>query len=380
MSNRKKKIAIVGSGNAGCITALNYGFHGDDIFDIDLYHDPNVNIERVGQGTTVSVVQLISDALDIDWSNNPIKATLKSGIQYENWGKINHKFFHRFYMPTMSCHYVPNLLSKTVMESSYVNTIEKSINDPESEIDADFIFDCRGKHKNEYEMYDTIVNPLNSVVLSRKEGKDLELHYTRCVATPDGWTFVIPNHDSVSYGYLYNNTITSKEDATANFVDMFDVMPDGDLTFKNYIAKNMWQGERTILNGNRFSFIEPLEATSTAFYLRVAKVAWDHITEGLSKEVCNDLIQSESKKLQQFILWHYQNGSKFNTPFWDYAKQLAFNPDVAFQNHLKDAIDGSYLSINRSKYKEREYGIWPRYSFKVWYDNVAKGDTNEKYI
>ena len=93
----KKKIAIIGSGNAGCITAVNYGFHGSDLFDIDLYHDPNVNIERVGQGTTVSVVQLLSDALNVDWSNNPIKATFKSGIQYENWGKINHKFFHKFY-------------------------------------------------------------------------------------------------------------------------------------------------------------------------------------------------------------------------------------------------------------------------------------------
>ena len=62
--------------------------------------------------------------------------------------------------------------------------------------------------------------------------------------------FVVPNQDSTSYGYLYNNTITSKEEATYNMMELFDVEPDGEFSFNNYIAKSVWKGERTILNGN----------------------------------------------------------------------------------------------------------------------------------
>ena len=373
---RKKKIAVVGSGNAGCITALHYGFHGNELCDIDFYYDPNVPIERVGQGTVISVTQLLSRSLNMDWSYNPIKATFKTGIRYENWGKINHDFFHKFYMSNMSCHYVPSLLSKMVIESGYVNPIEKNIDNPEEEIDADFIFDCRGKSKNNYdENYTKLTNPLNSVILSRKEGRDPDLTYTRCVATPDGWTFVIPNHDSISYGYLYNNTITSKDEATNNFINMFDVVPDGDLTFNNYVAKNMWQGERTILNGNRLSFIEPLEATSTAVYLNVASFAWDHIFDNIPKEECNFKLQSFIKKIETFILWHYQDGSKFDTPFWEYAKTLKFDPDELFYSRLEESKITSEFELERYDGNVEEYGIWPRFSFKKWYENVAIGNS-----
>lgn len=369
---RKKKIAIVGSGNAGCITALHYGFFGNELCDIDFYYDPNVPIERVGQGTVVSVTELLSRSLDMDWSNNPIKATFKTGIRYENWGKINHDFFHKFNMYNMSCHYVPSLLSKTVIESGYVNPIQKNIDNPEEEIDADFIFDCRGKSRNDYENdYIKLINPLNSVILSRKNGRDPDLTYTRCVATPDGWTFVIPNHDSISYGYLYNNTITTKEEATKNFIDMFDVVPDGDLSFNNYVAKSIWKGERTILNGNRLSFIEPMEATSTAVYQNVARYAWDNIFEGSSKYECDIKLQNMIKSIEIFILWHYQNGSKFDTPFWEYAKSLEFSPDQEFQRRLNDIKKISDFELERYGGNDDEYGIWPRFSFKKWYDNVA---------
>ena len=45
---KKKKIAIIGAGNAGCITALHFYFHGRDRFEIELYHSPEKHpIERV---------------------------------------------------------------------------------------------------------------------------------------------------------------------------------------------------------------------------------------------------------------------------------------------------------------------------------------------
>lgn len=210
---------------------------------------------------------------------------------------------------------MPSLFSQAVLDSGVFKVMEKKVEDAESEIDSDFIFDCRGRNNRDQNLYDKLINPLNSVILSRKEIIDPDLVYTRTVATPNGWTFVIPNVDSTSYGYLYNNEITTKEEATADFIERFDVVPDGHLTFENYIAKNCFYGERTILNGNRLSFLEPLEATSTGFYENVAMTTLGHIAHGVSRELCNEQIRSEMFEIQNFVLWHYQFGSKFDTPF-----------------------------------------------------------------
>ena len=87
-----EKIAIIGAGNAGCVSALNLHFLREtedyDRYEIDIYYDPNVPIERVGQGTQLNVCETAFNVLDLDWvQNNLIKATMKMGIRYKNWGK-----------------------------------------------------------------------------------------------------------------------------------------------------------------------------------------------------------------------------------------------------------------------------------------------------
>ena len=351
------RIAIVGAGNAGCITALHYYKYLEIDNEIVIYHSPEQHpIERVGQGTTLGPTKLIFSALGINWMNNPIGATVKGRILYEGWGKIKDKIYHPFAPAMMAMHFIPQKLSKAVLESGYFNVIEKNITDPEKEIDADFIFDCRGRHNRDKSKYETLINPLNSVLLYKKQGRDPNLIYTRTVATPNGWTFVIPNVDSVSYGYLYNNTITSKEDATEDFLDRFELPEtDGELTFENYMAKNIFVGERTILNGNMYGFIEPMEATALGQYENVCRQAWDGIfgTEKLS--VCNSNVRRFMKEIESFIMWHYQYGSKYDTPFWEYAKSLPFNPEVAYLGG--DGYGGKQ---------------WNKISFEVWKNGVFK--------
>ena len=55
------------------------------------------------------------------------------------------------------------------------------------------------------------------------------------------------------------------------------------------------------------------------------------------------------KQLENIILWHYQFGSKFDTPFWEYAKSLPFNPDNKF---LEMIID--------EKNDLEQYGQWKK--------------------
>lgn len=376
----KKKIAVVGAGIGGVTTALTLLTYGKiyglfDICDesIDLYYDSTKPIERVGQGSTIPFNNLFFPSVTLnvdtgykiatDFLTNKIGLTMKTGINYEGWGNCEN-FFHYFPLGTHAVHYQPNLLSKALVSSDIVNAIDTDVSDL-SNIQADYIVDCRGRHLNDYENdYDMLVNPINSALISRKEGKDTELHYTRCVATPDGWTFVIPNIDSVSYGYLYNNTITKKEDAVKTFKKMFDVDVNFDLQFKNYVAKNFMVGDNIFLNGNRYCFLEPLEATSVANYMFVAWGVIDYIRGAASKTQINKEIRNEIKKVETFILWHYQNGSKYDTPFWEYAKSLPFNPNKEFLRYLEA---DTYIS------DKKEYAQWNNFNFKVWNDYVIKG-------
>jgi hypothetical protein len=133
----------------------------------------------------------------------------------------------------------------------------------------------------------------------------------------------------------------------------------------------MFTGERTILNGNRFAFLEPLEATSTTFYRNVAGHAWEHIVDGKPKLNCDTQVFAYMKEMETFILWHYQFGSAFDTPFWKYAKSLPFNTDGRFEKYHTEALNTSYEVLNSKGFAGVEYGIWPRMSFKQWYDGVV---------
>jgi len=345
------KLAIVGAGNAGCITALHYHLYRPDI-EIDLYHDSDHHpIERVGQGTITSVTKIISDGLGCDWYNNNIGATLKTGILYKNWGTKKDEFFHDFIsMDQVSIHYTPKKLSDAVLSSGKFNVKEQEITNPEQEIDSDFIIDCRGRKAKDKDNLDTIVNPINSVLLASLPKRDLL--WTEAQATPNGWTFTVPIEDKLSLGYLYNKDITSKKEAMIDFMYRFGVERiEHVMHFDNYYSFNPFVGERTLLNGNQCAFIEPLEATATGLYHYITRVGFDRFIHNLSITECLKLLHKEIYTIQNFILWHYKTGSKFNSPFWSYVKTLPFKP------------------IKAPK-KGEMYGQWHHKSFDIWENNT----------
>jgi len=346
-----KKLAVIGAGNAGCVTALHWRLHQPDL-EIVLYHDAEHHpIERVGQGTIIPVAQLLSYSLGCNWYDNKLGATLKTGILYKNWGRKKNQFFHDFYsMDQVSIHYTPKKLSDAVLSSGWFDVKEEEITDPENEIDADFIIDCRGKKARDKNNLMTIVNPINSVLLASLPKK--EMIWTEAQATPNGWTFTVPVEDKLSLGYLYNADLTSKEEATKDFIERFGVEEiEHSMKFDNYCSSNPFIGERTLLNGNQCAFIEPLEATATGLYLWIARVGYDHLINKVDIPQCLHLLNKEVGSIANFVLWHYKTRSKFDSPFWNHVKELPFTPIK------KPAINETY-------------GQWGRPSFDVWENNT----------
>ena len=365
------KITILGRGNAGCLTALHYGHHTKKVSDIEveLIYDKNIPTEIVGQGTLLDPPTLLWESLKLDWCNNPIQATPKTGILYENWGKKNEKIFHPFPFDRTALHFSPDKLQDTILKSNLFAVKEGHV-DSYDELDSDYIFDCRGSPTN-FDDYRELKNPLNAVLLGMKNEVDVSQFWTRTVATPDGWCFVIPNTTSTtSYGYLYNRDITTKEEASKNFKDLFGVDFTKEIKFKKYVANNPIIDNRIILGGNRLYFIEPLEATSITANIEWATYIYDWI---LLKQSNADLAGKRIKEfilqLESFILWHYQFGSKYDTPFWDYAKTLTIE-DPEFYRVLKHTLDvgDDWFSDENNQIK---YGQWKPWNFKYWHEGVV---------
>ena len=207
-----KKLSVIGAGSAGLLSAVQayYTFVNKSDWEVELIHDPNVPPEKVGQGTVPGVMILLSSVFDVHWADNPFDVTIKHGIMYKNWGKKKDKFFHPFGMGYSAAHYDVNKFREFILSSNKFKVIEKNVKDY-SDVDSDYIIDCSGKPAS-FDNYTTLTNPINSVLLGRSEKED-DLHWTDCVATPDGWCFRIPNVDSVSHGYLFNKDITTVEQA-----------------------------------------------------------------------------------------------------------------------------------------------------------------------
>ena len=371
------KVSVVGGGNAGCITALYLSWYKKDL-EVELIYNPDVPCERVGQASVLDPPKLLWSATGFNWYNNPIHATFKSGILYEGWGQSNEKLFHGFPAHSMAMHYCPWEMQKHVLNSGLFKVTEGDV-DPQ-DVDADYVFDCRGKPKD-FSDYDELINPTNAAILAKPKWDTTKAFWSRHITTPDGWTFVIPTHtESPSHdycvGYCYNSDITQKEEAEYNLLEMFDVEVTKHLKYKNYIAKNPIIDDRIFLNGNRLFFLEPLESSSVQAYVECARYFVDYIiTKKEPIEQAANSAKQYIRQLQNFVLWHYQFGSKYNTPFWDYATKLSFR-DKTFdamveyckQTTKRDILPKSYGGATSDA---SQYGQWPANSFKVWYDGMT---------
>ena len=368
------KITVVGAGNGGCFTALFLAWHLKDV-EVELIYDPNVKPERVGQATLVDPPALLWAATKFNWYDNPIHATFKSGILYEGWGKVNDKVFHPFPADRMAMHYCPWEMQELILNSGHF-TVKHGDVDPKS-VDADYVFDCRGK-PNDLSQYYKLRNPINSAVLGKPNWDTSINPWSRHVATPDGWTFVIPTHqDSPSndycVGYCYNDNITSELNAELNFRRMFDVEIKKNIHFHNYVAKEPVTDDRIFKNGNRLFFLEPLESSSTQTYLEWVKISLQYILGKIDNP--SELIHKYIAQNQNFILWHYKYGSKYDSDFWNYAGSLDFD-DPDFDQYFEFSKSTSWNDIIPDQYggmtESGLYAQWPAYSFKTWYEGMTR--------
>ena len=335
------KVAIIGKGLAGILTAMAWKAHYPAT-EVEIYYDPFSPIEPVGSGSWPNMVDLITEFQTTNpecwpsWRDADWDQTVKTGISYKGWGK---DWFHDFGMNRVAMHFDPKKFCDDMAKN--FKCIPKRVG---YNIDADFIYDCGGSpfsgrecSSESFDRYTLLQNPLNRVLLAETDPYSSVYCTTDSIATKDGWTFVIPLQSRTSVGYMFNSDITSDNDALDNFAEQFgEHKLIGFRSFHNYMAKNPVIDGRIFMNGNKYFFIEPLEATSVTGYMVWIERTLRYIMEGANLKDMVDDNQRDIQENANFLLYHYAHGSEFDTPFWDYAKGL-YKPCRVFNNIIDEA-------------------------------------------
>lgn len=341
-----RKIAVIGSGTAGILSICHMLTYLTDcvIYSIN---DPKIPSVGIGESTNPVFWHTLVKCLELKekvlFDSGDLDATVKYGTLYKDWREED--FLNPFF--GVGDHYaihfnayklkdfVFNILRKKynvrfIEIEGNVNSIEQSINSVNVNINNqshifEYVIDCRGFPKDKDKDYTILPMFLNRGFVHNVEGNFSFDHwgYTLHQATKDGWMFGVPLRNRISYGYLFNDQITNEVDAKENFSNILGVSVNSldkiEFKFNSYYTKKLIDG-RIIKNGNASVFFEPMFANSLWLYDNNNKLIYDYIVGNTNEDYSNYQFYIKIKTIRDLICFYYKGGSKFDGPFWEYAK------------------------------------------------------------
>ena len=358
-----RKIAVVGRGTAGSLAAASVTSLLPD-GDHELHHiyDSRIPVIGVGEGSWPSLVQELQKLTNLphETVQQRLKGTRKYGVAFEGWGRRNRDFTHYFTPQQVSYayHLSADLMGDLLHERTRAHHIDAKVLDI-TRVDGgalvelegmaperyDLVFDARGFAKEllPERHIDISFIPTNTAIIRRcpaiiEEEPDrpvVQHTYTRAVARPHGWIFVIPLTVHTSYGYIFNRDVSSQSDVESDF-DAF-LEADGVtefeqravIPFPNFVHRQIFDGAVARI-GNAAAFMEPLEATAiVSAQLQIGMVLHIRLNrsiENLERDapVVNRFLVNNMLCYGLFVGWHYSCGSTYDSAFWRHARDHAW--------------------------------------------------------
>jgi hypothetical protein len=354
----KKKILVIGVGSAGVLTLGQMLSGLDSSWEIHSVHNPAIPILGVGEATSTNTPYSLFKGTDfvLFRDGHYLDATLKHSVKYTNWRpetfdslimppgyalhfdntklkdfafmRYEERYPHRFFKHEGNVDYFKNI----------EGAVEVKINDIVSTYD--YVIDCSGFPKDftDYEMVDLPIN--HALVTPIKKPGDW--NFTHHWATKNGWMFGIPLQSRQGWGYMYNDTITSKEEAMEDMCSILNIDPQEqtfrEYSFKPYFTSNGLINGRILKNGNQFLFFEPMEALSMEYYttLNTRYIQW--IEGKIDTEKLLDVQDLDARSLVRFYRFIYHGGSNYDTEFWRKSKKMATR-DLINDKHWQGVQD-----------------------------------------
>jgi tryptophan halogenase len=366
------RIAVLGGGTAGFIAAAHFtkAFPQAELLHV---FDSRIPTIGVGEGTTPRFPGWFEEVtgLGLPHLAERCGATLKTGTRFDGWGNDGSEFLHRFQpIRLIGYHFDAAEVVRVLGEHVRAERVDARVEELHTSADGvrvrlddgathlcHYVFDARGFPRavdgagsatQDIVPLDWI--PTGRAIIRRLPPQRLS-GVTRAAARPHGWIFQIPLRDWTSSGYIFNPRINSDAEITDDFtaflheegVSTWDQRAM--LNFPNFLHRRMFDG-RVFLGGNAACFLEPLEATAigTAIVQVRAAAHWI-IEQGRGRCAHPDEIEDFNRQLLSyvcrdslFIAWHYACGSRWDTPFWQYARQgiERARSSALARNHLAD--------------------------------------------
>lgn len=375
-----KKVAVVGRGTAGSLAAANIArFLPENEHEIHHIYDSRIPTIGVGEGSWPSLVQELKQLTNLPHEEIQLrlKGTRKYGVAFEGWGRRKRDFTH-FFTPqqvSYAYHLSADLLADLLLENTPTKHIDANVvgitsgeNGASVEFEDrsaetyDLVFDARGfpRGLDADQHIDISFIPTNTAVIRRcpaifaEQDRLITEHtYTRAIARPHGWVFVIPLTAHTSYGYIFNRDVSSLEAVESDFDELLDseAVPEFEqravLQFPNFVHRHLYDGAVARV-GNAAAFMEPLEATAiVSAQLQIGMVLHMRLNrpiEHLKNDAptVNRFLINTVLRYGLFVGWHYACGSQYDSEFWKFARDKVWSqhPTVADPRNVDcDALE-----------------------------------------
>lgn len=377
------KIAVLGVGTAGLTSLAHCLAHLDNSWTVYSISDPSTPILGIGESTTPMIpgqlyngarFNLMQDAGELD-------ATVKYGVKYVGWREKD--FFSNILPPNHAIHFNNFKLKEFCFNrfaslwGSKFSTIygkilqvynksdSVSVQVDESIQEFDYVIDCRGYPEDYSDYVVSNAIPVNHCLV-HTVNKPGTWTWTYHVAHRNGWMFGIPLQTRQGWGYLYNDTITTREDAESDIAERFNLKVEElnlrEFKFKTYYAKKFIDG-RIVKNGNRALFFEPMEALSGNFYGTLMRAFMSYLAGDINEYHFNTSLTHEAQDIENFICFMYHGGSTYDSKFWNNTKEKC-----RAHLHKNERFDYFIDLMKPLKPHEYEFKMWTPFLSTNWVD------------
>ena len=372
-------VSVVGAGTAGSLTVAQLSRFTDA--DISWYFDPEQPPVSVGEAATLSMPQFLDRVADYTHDDlSKINGTHKTGIKKVGWGDTD--FTHNFPPYNVSMHFTADAMQQYLCEK--VGGRENVTMVPErvshDDLDTDYVVDCTGlPAETTPEMNTDMFIPVNSSYVVRIPWEEAEYSKSFHFARKYGWVFGVPTETHLSLGYQFNRRFNNADEVSRDLeavVEYLDIDADvsGGLTleYEPYFRTPTFS-DNTFYNGNAGCFLEPLEATSLSTSLNVISHIWNIVDGNRSAEAAQALFEREVRATEGVVMMHYLAGSRWESPFWDYAQERG--RECMERLSVEDPEWNNYINGVGG---DGDLGSWPKKSFDLNIDKLGIRDELQK--
>lgn len=186
--------------------------------------------------------------------------------------------------------------------------------------------------------------PCDSAVAVQTTAKANPVPYTRSIARDAGWQWRIPLQNRTGNGLVFCSKYVSDEQAKDTLLANIEGETLNEprvIKYKTGTRRKHWN-KNCIAVGLSSGFIEPLESTGIHLFqraiVRLMLMFPSHGIEQADVDEFNAQSRADVEDIKDFIILHYHQTERTDTPFWRYCKNMPI-PDTL--THRMDLFAGT---------------------------------------